>query len=73
MPQSRRPPLITSTLALILAVSDGGRYDVQLTICPSRMVVVASASAAIVVQHSNTASCAGLGTLWKWSYTQIES
>ena len=29
--------------------------------------------AAIVVQHSNTASCAGRGTLWKWSYTQIES
>ena len=29
--------------------------------------------AAIVVQHSKTASWAGRGTLWKWSYTQIES
>ena len=29
--------------------------------------------AATVVQHSNTASWAGRGTLWKWSYTQIES
>ena len=29
--------------------------------------------AAIVVQHSNTASWAGTGTLWKWSYTQSES
>src|SRR5947208_14691174 len=29
--------------------------------------------AAIVVQHSNIASCAGTGTLWKWSYTHNES
>ena len=50
-----------------MAVSVGGRYDVQLTICPSRIVVVASASAAITVQHSKTVSCAGVGTLWKWS------
>ncbi|CAB4592888.1 unannotated protein [freshwater metagenome] len=29
--------------------------------------------AAMVLQHSNTVSCAGRGTLWKWSYTQMES
>ena len=58
---------MTSIELVIFAVSVGGRYDVQLTIWPSRMRLVACASAAIVVQHSNTASCAGVGTLWKWS------
>ncbi len=29
--------------------------------------------AASVVQHSNIASWAGTGTLWKWSYTHSES
>ena len=37
MPKSRRPPLITSTLAPILAASAGLAVPVQLTICPSRM------------------------------------
>src|SRR6266540_4204077 len=60
-------------LDVILAVSAGFRYDVQLTIWPNRIPLVASASAAIVVQHSKTASCDGSGMLWKWSYTQTES
>ncbi|MFA5883999.1 MAG: hypothetical protein WDA60_09145 [Acidimicrobiia bacterium] len=64
---------MTSIVDVIFAVRVGSRYDVQLTIWPSRIVLVASASAAITVQHSNTASRAGTGTLWKWSYAQIES
>jgi hypothetical protein len=45
----------------------------QPTIWPSRIVLVSWLTAAIVVQHSKTASWAGRGTLWKWSYNQIES
>ena len=67
MPQSRRPPLITSTVEVILASSAGFRYDVQPTIWPRRMRDVRWLMAAIVVQHSNIASWAGTGTLWKWS------
>ena len=37
------------------------------------MVLVSRASAAIDVQHSNTASSWGVGTVWKWSYTQTAS
>ncbi len=43
------------------------------TIWPKRIRFVRWLMAAITVQHSNTASWAGRGTLWKWSYTQIES
>jgi hypothetical protein len=39
----------------------------QPTIWPRRIVEVSGLIAAIVVQHSNTASWAGRGTLWKWS------
>ena len=60
-------------LEVILAESVGLRYEVQLTIWPRRIRLVASASAAMVVQHSNTASCDGSGMLWKWSYTHTES
>ena len=56
-----------SMVEVILASSAGGRYRAQPTICPSRIRLVTSARAAIVVQHSNTASPEGFGTLWKWS------
>ena len=62
-----------SMVEVIFASTLGWRYELQPTICPSRMRLVRWLIAAIVVQHSNTASCAGRGTLWKWSYTQIES
>ncbi len=67
MPQSSRPPLITSTVLVILASSAGLRYGAQPTIWPSRTRLVRWLIAAITVQHSNIASCAGTGTLWKWS------
>ena len=67
MPQSRRPPLITSMLDVILASSAGFRYSAQPTIWPRRIRDVRWLIAASVVQHSNIVSCAGTGTLWKWS------
>ena len=52
---------------MIFASRAGLRYELQPTIWPRRIVDVSWLIAAIVVQHSNTASCAGRGTLWKWS------
>ena len=52
---------------VILASSAGLRYERSPTIWPSRMRVVRWLIAASVVQHSNIVSCAGSGTLWKWS------
>lgn len=67
MPQSRRPPLITSMFEVIFASRPGFRYSAQPTIWPRRMRDVRWEIAASVVQHSNIASWAGTGTLWKWS------
>jgi hypothetical protein len=67
MPQINRPPDITSMFEVILASSPGLRYGEQPTICPSLMRDVRWLIAASVVQHSNTVSWAGRGTLWKWS------
>src|SRR6476469_8633080 len=58
---------------VILARSPGFRYGAHPTIRPSRNRDVRWLIAASVVQHSNIVSCAGSGTLWKWSYAQIES
>ena len=52
---------------VILASSDGWRYELHPTIWPRRMRLVRWLMAAIVVQHSKTASWAGRGTLWTWS------
>ena len=73
MPQSRRPPLITSIVEVILASTLGLPVAVAADHLAEANRVVSWLIAAIVVQHSNTASPAGRGTLWKWSYTQIES
>ena len=54
-------------LDVILASSPGLRYGAQPTIWPRRMRLVRWLMAASVVQHSNIVSCAGTGTLWKWS------
>jgi hypothetical protein len=54
-------------LDVIFASSPGLRYAAQPTIWPSRTRDVRWLSAANAVQHSYTASCAGTGTLWKWS------
>src|SRR3978361_926765 len=42
-------------------------------ICPRRTGEVDAAKAAISVQASCVASWVGTGTVWKWSYTQIDS
>jgi hypothetical protein len=52
---------------VIFANRPGLRYAAQPTIWPSRTRDVRWLRAASVVQHSNTASCDGTGTLWKWS------
>ena len=52
---------------VIFASSPGLRYGAHPTIWPSRTRDVRWLSAARVVQHSNTASWDGRGTLWKWS------
>ena len=52
---------------VIFASRPGLRYGAQPTIWPSLMRDVRWLIAAIVVQHSNIVSCAGTGTLWKWS------
>ncbi len=67
MPQIRRPPEITSRFEVILASSPGFRYGEHPTIWPSLIRSVRWEMAASVVQHSNMVSCAGTGTLWKWS------
>ena len=67
MAKSNLPPEITSTLEATLATYDGGRYELQVHICPRRMVSVTGASAAIRVQHSYVGPWVGLGTVWKWS------
>jgi hypothetical protein len=64
---------MTSRFEVILASSAGSRYGAQPTIWPSLMREVRWEMAARVVQHSNIVSCAGRGTLWKWSNTQSES
>src|SRR4029453_18164104 len=48
-------------------------YPLQPTIWPMFTRWVSRASAAVVVQHSNTVFLVGSGTVWKWSYSQIES
>src|SRR5439155_920787 len=48
MPQSRRPPEMTSTVEVILARSDGARYELHPTICPRRTRVVTWLMAAVV-------------------------
>ena len=58
---------MTSTVDVIFASRAGLRYELQPTIWPRRIVDVSWLIAAIVVQHSNTASWAGRGTLWTWS------
>ncbi len=45
----------------------------QVHIWPSLTRLVAAAYAAISVHASWVASWVGTGTVWKWSYTQIES
>jgi hypothetical protein len=62
-----RPPEMTSMFDVILASNPGLRYGAHPTICPSLMRDVRWLIAARVVQHSNIVSCAGTGTLWKWS------
>ncbi len=54
-------------LAATLASRPGLRYEAHPTIWPRRTRLVRWLMAASVVQHSNTASCVGTGTLWKWS------
>ena len=45
----------------------------QVHIWPSRIRLVEAANAAIRVQASCVASSVGVGVVWKWSYTQIDS
>ena len=45
----------------------------QVHIWPSRTRLVEAANAAISDQASNVDSSVGSGTVWKWSYTQIDS
>ena len=73
MPSSIRPPLITSIVEIILAVSAGLRNAVQITTWPSRTRVVTAASADSIVNDSKVISSVGRGTVWKWSNTQMDS
>ena len=52
MPNSNRPPLITSTHAAIFASTDGYLYDTHDTSDPIRSVLVSTARPASAVQHS---------------------
>src|SRR5215207_2075120 len=45
----------------------------QPTICPILTFCVSRARVAEIVQHSKQVSSSGVGTVWKWSKTQIES
>ena len=52
MPSSTRPPLIWSTLAMLIASGPGSRNVALVIIVPSRIVVVSRASPASVTQAS---------------------
>ena len=65
MPSSKRPPLMTSMVEDILAVSAGLRKPVQMTMWPSRTRSVAMARAARTVNDSKVISSVGCGTVWK--------
>ena len=59
---------MTSTVEVILASSAGLPVAVAADhLAEADPRLVRWLMAAIVVQHSNTASWAGRGTLWKWS------
>ena len=73
MPSSIRPPLMTSSVPIILAVSAGLRNAVQITTWPRRTRSVEAARAASVVNDSKVISSIGSGSVWKWSKTQTDS
>ena len=73
MPSSIRPPLMTSMVLIIFAVSAGFRNAVQMTMWPIRTRSVGAASAASDVNDSKVISSVGRGTVWKWSNIQIDS
>ncbi len=67
MANSRRPFEITSTVLATFAMYEGSRYELQVHICPRRIVLVAAARAAITVHASKVGSWDLSGTVWKWS------
>ena len=65
MPSSKRPPLMTSIVEDILAVSAGLRNPVQTTMWPRRTRSVAIARADSTENDSKVISSVGCGTVWK--------
>jgi hypothetical protein len=73
MPNSKRPPLMTSIVDASLAVRAGFRNPVQITMWPIRTRSVTIASADSVENDSNVISSVGSGTVVKWSKTHSDS